>query len=66
MTQPSGLQRFAPLSTPPLYSWLVQQERKQELPAGPQIFLADISLLFHQAQADVELVVKLRFSVEVK
>ncbi|CAK9061471.1 unnamed protein product [Durusdinium trenchii] len=54
MTQPSGLQRFAPLSTPPLYSWLVQQERKQELPAGPQIFLADISLLFHQ-DPDVKL-----------
>ena len=24
------------------------QERKQELPSGPQIFLADVSLLFHQ------------------
>ncbi|CAJ1456944.1 unnamed protein product [Effrenium voratum] len=28
--------------------WLQQQERKDELPAAPQIFLADIGLLFHQ------------------
>eukprot|EP00435_Cladocopium_sp_Y103_P006771 s617_g2.t1 len=34
--------------------WLQQQERKQELPSGPQIFLADVSLLFHQ-DPDVKL-----------
>ncbi|CAE7888658.1 CAPN14 [Symbiodinium sp. KB8] len=34
--------------------WLEQQERKEELPAAPQIFLADFSLLFHQ-DPDVKL-----------